>query len=111
MQNPQGPLGKAVGVAAHSALALAKGAQEIENLKAQEKLTDAQRQVISPAATIGESAGGILEEIVIQTKKRVSDADYGNMDVKNLIKEIPANAKRAVTAIARVMWSTMPVLL
>lgn len=81
MLNKNAALQEGISKASGTALQAARLRQEIKNMKAQEKLTDAQRKAIAPASTLGDIIEGSREKI----------------DYPDIIEEIPANFKRRVT--------------
>jgi len=80
MLNKNKGLGEQLGKAVGSGLQAAMLKAQIDNVKAQTRLTDAQRDALGPAAT----AGGEIEQAIFSAKKRLSPSA---VDYKNLIKE------------------------
>jgi len=80
MENVKKPIQEGINSGITSALAARRLEQEIKNLQAQEKLTDAQRKALEGPAALGEGLG----EIITGTKKRTLNLweDYKNPGTK-----------------------------
>lgn len=91
MQNEMAPLQEGISKGVGTALQARLMKQQIANMKAQERLTDAQRLALGPAAT----AGSGIEEIILNTRQRLSPQ---NIDYQNLLEAIPEHISNAATS-------------